>query len=142
MAPGVHATDLTMFAVLTLAAVGSAVVLALALAALVRRRSRSYLLLALALSTLLARTAAAVLSATGRLGPALHHVLEHGLDVTMAGLVIAAVYDARSARKSARESASSDATLESDGGKSVSELDRGGSPSESGPSDPERGEDR
>jgi hypothetical protein len=142
MAPGVHATDLTMFAILLPAAVGSAVVLALALAALVRRRSRSYLLVALALSTLLARTAVAMLSATGRLGPELHHVLEHGLDVTMAGLVIAAVYDARSARQSARESTPSDAPLEPDGGESVDELDRAESPSESDPSDPERSEER
>ena len=131
-----------MFAVLALAGLGSAVVVALALAALVRRRSRSYLLVALALSTLLARTAVAVLSATGRLGPDIHHVLEHALDVTMAGLVIAAVYDARSARKSSGGPASDDSALQPDGGESVGELDRGAAPSESDPTDSRRGENR
>ncbi|WP_238392179.1 DUF7471 family protein [Halorussus amylolyticus] len=86
---------------LGLAGVGSALVLALALAALFRRRTRSYLLVALALSTLLARTGVAALSAVGTVGAESHHVLEHGLDVVMAGLVIAAVYDARTARKDA-----------------------------------------
>jgi hypothetical protein len=116
MTVGVHGDGPAMFAVLALAGVASAVVLALALAALLRRRSRSYLLVALALSTLLARTAVAVLSATGRVGPDLHHVFEHGLDATMAGLVIAAVYDARSARRSASESPSESSQASSDGG--------------------------
>lgn len=140
MGPGTHATEWTMFAVLALAAVGSALVLALALAALVRRRSRSHLLVALALSTLLARTGVAVLSAMGRIGPDLHHVLEHGLDVTMAGLVIAAVYDARSARKSASESEASDSSLEPDGGEPESDSNdsnRSDAESESAPSDAE-----
>lgn len=91
--------DPALAAVLALAGLGSAAVLALALAALVRRRSRSYLLVALALSALLARTAVAALSMTGGLGAGAHHALEHGLDVVMAALVIAAVYDARSARR-------------------------------------------
>jgi hypothetical protein len=104
MTLGVHGDGLAMFAVLALAGVASAVVLALALAALFRRRSRAYLLVALALSTLLARTAVAALAATGRVGPESHHVLEHALDVTMAGLVIAAVYDARAVRRDAGDS--------------------------------------
>ena len=93
---------------LGVAGLGSALVLALALAALIRRRSRSYLLVALALSTLLARTAVAALSAAGTVGAESHHVLEHGLDAAMAGLVIAAVYDARAARRSADATPSSD----------------------------------
>nr|WP_158059473.1 hypothetical protein [Halorussus halophilus] len=87
-----------MAALLALAGVGSALVLALALAAFLRRRTRSYLLVALALATLLARTAVATLSLTGSVADGSHHVFEHGLDVVMAALVIAAVYDARSAR--------------------------------------------
>jgi len=67
-----------------------------ALAAFLRRRSRPYLLVALALGTLLARSVVAGASIGGLLAGDVHHVLEHGLDVAMAGLVIAAVWYARS----------------------------------------------
>jgi hypothetical protein len=87
--------DLPLLAVLGAAAVASAALTGLALAAFVRRRSRSYLLVALAVATLLARTAVAVASVTRLVGPSAHHLLEHGLDVAMAALVIAAVYYAR-----------------------------------------------
>ena len=92
----------TMAVLLALAGVGSALVLAVALAALLRRRSRSYLLVTLALATLLARTAVAALSFTGTVEAGSHHLFEHGLDVVMAALVIAAVYDARTVRATAR----------------------------------------
>jgi hypothetical protein len=81
--------------VLVFAGVGSALIVALALVALARRRSPSYLLVALALATLAARTVVAALTMRGALPTAEHHLLEHGLDVAMAGLVIAAVYCAR-----------------------------------------------
>lgn len=95
-------------ALLALAGLGSAVVLGLALAALVRRRSRSYLLVTLALATLLARTGVAALSLAGSVPEASHHLLEHGLDAAMAALVVAAVYDARSVRRSAPNSGRGD----------------------------------
>ncbi|WP_232688377.1 DUF7471 family protein [Halobacterium zhouii] len=81
---------------LSLAALGSAVLTGTALAVFLRRRSRSYLLVALALAALLARTVVASASLTGLLAGDVHHVLEHGLDVVMAALVVAAVYYARS----------------------------------------------
>jgi uncharacterized membrane protein len=90
---------LVLSLVLALAGLGSAFVIGLALAALVRRRSWSYLLVTLALGTLLARTAVAVGEMSGLLGGATHHTLEHVLDVAMAALVIAAVYTARRARR-------------------------------------------
>ena len=83
--------------VLALAAVGGAILLGGGLAAFLRRGSRSYLLVALALGTLLARTGLAVAAEFSMLGASTHHVGEHALDVVMAGLVIAAVYYARSA---------------------------------------------
>jgi len=92
LAAGVHGQNPAVFALLTLAAVLTAVVAGLAIAAFVRRRSRRYLLVALALSTLVARSAVGLWAYTGRIGPVLHHQLEHGLDVAMAALVIAAVY--------------------------------------------------
>ena len=99
----VASPDPAFLALLALAGLGSAVVLGLALAALVRRRSRSYLLVTLALATLLARTGVAVLSLTGSVAAGSHHLLEHALDAAMAALVVAAVYDARSVRKAASE---------------------------------------
>jgi hypothetical protein len=95
------APDLALALVLSIAGLASAGLVGLALVALLRRRSWSYLLVALALLTLLARTAVAVGSMTGTVGTATHHTLEHALDVAMAGLVIAAVVTARSARRPA-----------------------------------------
>jgi hypothetical protein len=114
-------TDLAFVALLALAGVGSALLVGLALAALLRRRSRSYLLVTLALGTLLARTGVAVLSLTGTLAEGSHHLLEHGLDAVMAALVVAAVYDARRVRRTAddgndRERTESVRSLRSDGG--------------------------
>ncbi|WP_210424958.1 DUF7471 family protein [Halorussus halobius] len=106
--------DLAFTAVLALAGLGSAAVLGLALAALVRRRSRSYLLVTLALATLLARTGVAALSLAGSMDAGVHHWLEHGLDAAMAALVVAAVYDARAVRQSS--GTDRDPSVRSDGG--------------------------
>lgn len=84
-----------LVAVLAIAGLGASVVVGLALAVFVRRRSHSYLLVTLAVATLLARTAVAWLSLNGTLDPGTHHLAEHGLDVAMVALVIAAVYTAR-----------------------------------------------
>ncbi|WP_254536821.1 DUF7471 family protein [Halomarina litorea] len=84
--------------VLAAAALLAALVFGVALAAVARRRSWSYLLVALALGTLLARALVGVLTMESVLDPDLHHVLEHGLDVAMAALVIAAVAVTRDAR--------------------------------------------
>lgn len=85
--------------VLAVAGLCAAVVVGVALAALVQRRSVPYLLVTLALATVLARTGVGVALMWGLSSDATHHTLEHGLDVLMAGLVIAAVYTARQARE-------------------------------------------
>ncbi|MFB6104130.1 MAG: hypothetical protein ABEJ57_03470 [Halobacteriaceae archaeon] len=83
--------------VAVLAAIGTAGVLGVALAAYVRRRERSYLLVVLAIAALLGRSLVTVYTygfaglSTGR-----HHLIEHGFDVVFVVLVIAAVYYARS----------------------------------------------
>ena len=84
-----------LIALLAIAGLGASVVVGLALAVFVRRRSHSHLLVTLAVATLLARTVVAVLSLNGTLGAGVHHLAEHGLDVTMVALVIAAVYTTR-----------------------------------------------
>lgn len=91
---------LPLFAALALGGVGAIVVAGLGVAAWLRRGSRSYLLVALALSTLLARSGVAALTVGGVVSWESHHLLEHLLDVAMAGLVIAAVYYARRVQRS------------------------------------------
>jgi len=81
--------------VLVLAAVVSGVLVAAAVAAYARRRERSFLLVVGAFAALFARTVVALLALLAVIPGALHHVLEHALDVVMAGLVVAAVYYAR-----------------------------------------------
>lgn len=90
-------TDLLLSVTVALAGLGGAVILGLALAALVRRRSWPYLLVTLALATLLARTVLGALTMWAGLETTTHHLLEHGLDVLMSALVVAAVLVARRA---------------------------------------------
>ncbi len=87
--------SIALLLVLLLAGLGASAVGGLALAAVLRRRSRSYVLIALAVFALGARTAVAFLSIQGTIGAGTHHLFEHGLDVVMVALVIAAVYLAR-----------------------------------------------
>ena len=92
-----HYPDLSipLVVVLTGAGLGAALLLGLAMAALLRRKSRPYLLIALALAALFARSVVAGLSMLHLLPETHHHLLEHTLDVAMAAFVIGAVYYAR-----------------------------------------------
>jgi len=108
------APDPSLAVVLVLAGLGTALLLGLGLAALVRRRSRSYLLVALALSTLFALSVVAGLSLLAWLPAGTHHLVEHGLDVLMAGLVIAAVYYARSVERPAVDATSHEGVEDDD----------------------------
>ena len=85
-----------LWVLVTLAALGASALLGLALAAFVARRSRPYLLLVGAFAALFARSLVAVGSGMGMLSPTMHHVVEHGIDVVLVALVVAAVYYARS----------------------------------------------
>lgn len=91
----VYGRDPLTLTALTLAGVLAAILAGFGLAAYARRRSRSYLLVTLALSTLVARTVVGFVAYIGLIGPDAHHLLEHGLDVLMAALVIAAVFVVR-----------------------------------------------
>jgi hypothetical protein len=93
---GYHGSpSLPLLATITVAAVGSAVLLGLASGAFVRRQTRPYLLIGAALAALFGRSAVAGLMFTGLFSPTEHHLLEHGLDVLLATLVITAVYHSR-----------------------------------------------
>lgn len=97
----IHAAQLhppsepVLLAVLVAGGLASAFVLVLALLALYRRRSGSYVLVTLALSTLLARVVVGFMGVQGALGAPAHHLLEHGLDVLTVALLLGAVYLAR-----------------------------------------------
>jgi hypothetical protein len=95
----VGVTSLGLLVVVSVAALGTAVLLGLAFAAFVQRRSRPYLLLVVAFAALLGRSAVVAASALGWLSPTNHHFFEHGLDVVLVALVVAAVYYARTARR-------------------------------------------
>ncbi|WP_435359785.1 DUF7471 family protein [Haloarchaeobius sp. DFWS5] len=91
--------DPLLLGVLAVAALGSALLLGLGLAAYLRRRSRPYMLIALALGTIAARSAVAWVTMLGAVEPTAHHLVEHGLDVVMAALVVGAVWYARDVRQ-------------------------------------------
>ena len=96
------ATSPTLTAVLLLGGLGASLILGLALAALLRRRSVPYLLVALAVLAVLARTVVGAVSLRGGLAPGTHHLVEHLLDVVMVALVVAAVVVARRAGRPER----------------------------------------
>lgn len=96
---GNTAPSRSLFGVLSIAGIASALLLSLAVAAFVQRRSSLYLLIVLALGALVARSAAAGFTVIGLLPPDQHHVFEHRLDVVMASLVIGAIYYARTVSK-------------------------------------------
>ena len=91
-------TSVFLSVVLGVTSIVAAVVIGVALAALLQRRSMPYLLVTLAFGTLLARSAVGGWLMMGGMDAAVHHTVEHGLDAVMAGLVIAAVYTARTER--------------------------------------------
>lgn len=93
---GLAGGSLALLASVTLAAMGAALLLGVAFAAFVRRRSRPYLLLVAAFAALLARSLVAGATIVGLLSGPTHHLLEHGIDVLLVALVVAAVYYARS----------------------------------------------
>ena len=87
--------SVTLLILVTIAAMGTALLLGVAFAALVRRQSRPYLLLVAAFTALLGRSVVAGFSMFGMLSPTTYHLFEHGMDVLLVALVVAAVYYAR-----------------------------------------------
>lgn len=87
--------DPLLVGVLVASAIGSAVVLLVALSAYERRRSLSYLLVALAIGMLFGRTLVGGLTTGGFVPSEVHHVAEHGFDVLVVVFLVGAVYTAR-----------------------------------------------
>jgi hypothetical protein len=91
--PAVGSIALLVF--VAVAALGAALLSGVAFAAFVRRRSRPYLLLVAAFGAILGQSVVAAVSMAGLLSPTTHHLLEHGMDVVLVALVVAAVYYTR-----------------------------------------------
>jgi len=79
------------------AAAVTTVLFGLSLVVTYRRRSRRYLLVSATLAALLSRSIVGILSVRGLLSAGSHHLLEHALDVVIAILLLAAVYDSTTA---------------------------------------------
>jgi len=84
-----------LWVLVTVATLGTSLLLGLALAAFVQRRSRPYLLLVAAFAVLFARSVVAIFTAMGLVSSRSHHLIEHGIDVILVAFVVAAVYYAR-----------------------------------------------
>jgi hypothetical protein len=98
--PVAAVVDVVLGLSVVVAGLMTAVLVGLGLAVYVRRRSRSYLLVVLSLLALFARSVVAAGSLVGVVPEGTHHVLEHGLDIVMAALVVAAVYYVRAVEDS------------------------------------------
>ena len=84
--------DSILVALLVLAGIGSVIVFTLAVLALHRRRSTPHLLIVGALGALVGRTVVGLSVYAGLLTTEFHHVIEHGLDVVIAVLLLGAIY--------------------------------------------------
>ncbi|WP_227375749.1 DUF7471 family protein [Haladaptatus halobius] len=88
-------SDLLLPTVIALAALGSALVLALALVAFRQRRTFPYLLVTLAFAALAGRAVVGGLTTADYLAMSTHHIAEHALDVVVVALLVGAVYYTR-----------------------------------------------
>lgn len=90
--------QVTLYASLVVAGIGSVILVTIAGMALFRRRSLSYFLITMAIGTLALRSFLGVVTLAGYISIHLHHVLEHLLDAVVIGLLFVAVYAARTPR--------------------------------------------
>ena len=81
-----------LLVILALATIGTLAVFVVALVAYRRRRTGVYLLLTVALGLLVVRSVLGFGTALGYVPMPVHHLVEHGADVTVAGLVLYAIY--------------------------------------------------
>lgn len=95
----IHLSDALLAAILLVAGLVSGLIATLAFAAFLRRRSWAYFLVALALLVFLGRTLLAGLSLAELLGTSSHHLLEHVMDIVTVGLLLGAVYVARTVER-------------------------------------------
>lgn len=81
-----------LLAVIVLAAIGTTVLFCAGVVAYSRRRSTRYLLITVALGLLVVRSLVGLGTVFGVVPMTFHHLLEHGVDFTIAVLILYAVY--------------------------------------------------
>jgi hypothetical protein len=81
-----------LLVVIVLAAVGTTVLFGFGLVAYSRRRSMRYLLVTVALGLLVTRSLVGLGTVFGLVPMTVHHLVEHGVDFSIAVLIIYAVY--------------------------------------------------
>lgn len=91
----VHEADQYLLLILAIGALASTAIIGISIRALARRRTWPYLLVTFALTMLLGRTLFGVFSLGGTMDPAAHHLIEHGMDVATAALLVGAILAAR-----------------------------------------------
>lgn len=88
-------TEHSLWAIITVATLGSSALVVVAGMAYLRRRSWSYLFITVAIGMLVVRSVVGLFALGGPLQIGTHHVLEHLLDVVAIALLFAAIYVAR-----------------------------------------------
>ena len=109
-APSVGSTAVVA-AVVVLSGLVSVALATVGILAFRRRRSPAYLLIATALVVLALKAVVGGLTISGVLGIGPHHLIEHGLDLLMAILLIGAIYVARSQHRCRLNALTSDGPL-------------------------------
>lgn len=81
-----------LLAIILVAAVGTGLLFAISLVAYARRRRTQYLLISVAIGALWARSLVGAGTVLGHVPMSIHHLVEHGLDLFIAAVVLYAVY--------------------------------------------------
>lgn len=81
-----------LLAVIVLAAAGTTVLFCIGVVAYTRRRSTRYLLITIVLGLLVARSLVGLGTVFGLVPMTIHHLVEHGVDFSIAVIVLYAVY--------------------------------------------------
>jgi ethanolamine transporter EutH len=81
-----------LLVIIMLAAVGTTILFCCGVVAYSRRRSMRYLLITVALGLLVVRSLVGLGTVFGLVPMTVHHLVEHGVDVSIAGLILYAVY--------------------------------------------------
>lgn len=88
-----YPVSMLLFAVLSLAGVGTGILFALGIVAYRRRRTRIYALITVAIGMLFFRSLVGLGTVLGLVPMPIHHLVEHGLDFLIAALILYAVYE-------------------------------------------------